>query len=178
MRQKKIVISLMVMALLTGCGIFQKPSFYESDLIGRWEAPSESDIEPEGQMQYVVFLNDRDSTGEYRYGYMWDMGDHYDWPEESGTYEDFLLNEEYHGNGWFRWKLTGDNLMEYHFMSEVSAITYVLDTIGDNLMEYHFMSEGWAEIPKSYTITVLSATTLTYQDDFKKSHTFTRVKEK
>lgn len=155
MRQKKIVISLMVMALLTGCGIFQKPSFYESDLIGRWEAPSESDIEPEGQMQYVVFLNDRDSTGEYRYGYMWDMGDHYDWPEESGSYEDFLLNEEYHGNGWFRWKLTGDNLMEYHFMSE-----------------------GWAEIPKSYTITVLSATTLTYQDDFKKSHTFTRVKEK
>ena len=144
---------VLVVIFLSSCNIFgDKTEFKESDLIGRWQAPSESDLNPEGNFQYCVFLAEKDSAGTFRYGYMWDMGDHADWEEELGSYEQFLLTEEYHGNGWFKWKLSSSNLMEYHFMSE-----------------------GWAEVPKSYTLTMLTQTTLTYQDNFKKSHSWTRM---
>ncbi len=55
------------------------------------------------------------------------------------------------GNGWFKWKLTGDELMEIHLMEN-----------------------GGADIPKYYTITTLSETTLTYEDSFGNSITWKR----
>lgn len=148
-----LAVVLTVSLFIAGCSFFGGGDGYsESDLIGRWKAPSESDIAPDGNYQYMVFLAERDSKGNMRYGYMWDMGDHADWDYSKGDYEDFLLTEELHGNGWFVWKINGKQLEQYHFMSE-----------------------GWAEIPKTYTITTLTASTLTYKDDFGNYHTFTRI---
>lgn len=72
------------------------------------------------------------------------------WDEGDGVYEDQLTEK---GNGWFKWGISGRDLSEIHFM------------------EY-----GWADIPKIYTIKLLTETTFTYVDDFGKSHTLTRVK--
>ena len=144
---------LAVVLLLAGCSFFGgDDKYFESDLIGRWQAPSESDIAPDGNYQYCVFLAERDSAESMRYGYMWDMGDHADWDYSQGDYEDFLLNEELHGNGWFIWRISGKQL-EF----------------------YHFMSEGWSTVPKTYTITTLTSDQLTYKDDFGNYHSFTRI---
>ena len=141
-------------ALLQGCGLFGGggETYNDADLIGRWQAPSESDLAPEGNYQYCVFQAARDQETMKRFGYMWDMGDHADWDYSQGDYEQFLLTEELHGNGWFLWKINGDELEEYHFMSE-----------------------GWATVPKVYTIVTLDQSTLVYKDSFGKRRTFTKV---
>ncbi len=138
---KRVLSIIAVLCALAGaftsCN-FNPVEFDEIDLIGRWKAPS--DVAPESAFQYCIFLEDKDDTGEYRLGKMWDEGD--DVKEEDLTYL---------GNGWFKWKLTGDELMEIHLMEN-----------------------GGAEIPKYYTITTLSETTLTYEDSFGKSITWTK----
>ena len=58
-----------------------------------------------------------------------------------------------YGNGWFKYNIQITQLKEIH------------------MMEY-----GWAEITKIYTITLLNSNTLSYKDDFGKSHTLTRVR--
>ncbi len=125
--------------MFTGCMFTPTPDEYdELDLVSRWQAPS--DVLPESAFQYCVFLLDKDDTGEYRLGYMWDEGD--------DVYEEDLT---YLGNGWFKWKLTGDELMEIHLMEN-----------------------GGAQSPKYYTITTLNEVSLTYEDSFGKSITWKR----
>ncbi len=152
-----IFISVVAM-VFAGCSFFggggEDEGYSESDLVGRWQAPSESTIAPDGNYQYCVFLSQKDTETQKRYGYMWDMGDHTDWDYSEGDYEQFLLTEELHGNGWFVWKINGK---EIEF--------------------YHFMSEGWSTIPKVYTIVTLTSSKFVYKDDFGKSHTFTKVLE-
>ncbi len=129
-----------IMAVMfTGCIFVPETDEYnELDLVSRWKAPS--DVAPESDFQYCVFQSDKDETGEYRLGYMWDEGDE--------VYESDLT---YLGNGWFKWKLTGDELVEIHLMEN-----------------------GGAQIPKYYTITMLNEVTLTYEDSFGKSITWKR----
>ncbi len=138
---KRLFPILAVLCVLAGaftsCN-FNPVEFDEIELIGKWKAPS--DVAPESAFQYCIFLEEKDDTGEYRLGKMWDEGDDV---KESDLTE--------LGNGWFKWKLTGAELMEIHFM------------------EY-----DWADIPKYYTITTLSETTLTYEDSFGKSITWTK----
>lgn len=122
----------------TSCNFNPPVEYNELDLIAKWKAPS--DVAPESAFQYCVFLEDKDDTGDYRLGKMWDEGD--------DVYETDLT---YLGNGWFKWKLTGDELMEIHMMEH-----------------------DWADVPKYYTITTLSETTLTYEDSFGKSITWKR----
>ncbi len=130
---KRLFPILALVCVLAGAMTSCNPNpveFDEIELIGRWQAPS--DVAPETAFQYCIFLEDKDDTGEYRLGKMWDEGD--DVTEEDLTYL---------GNGWFKWKLTGDELMEIHLMEN-----------------------GGAEVPKYYTITALSETTLIYEDSF------------
>jgi len=153
---KKILVFAAVLAVVAGFVSCQKsPSFAKEDLVGRWQAPSGDTL------QFIVFQADAvpDSDGEYRYGYEWDMKDHEGWDDTKGTYEDFLMTPisergAYHGNGWFKWKLESN---------------------GD-LTLVNFMNNGGADIPKTYTVTVLTGTALTYKDDFGTTHQFTKVK--
>ncbi len=137
---KRLFFIFAVLCVVVGAFTSCSPAveFDEIELIGKWKAPS--DVAPESAFQYCVFLEDKDDTGEYRLGKMWDEGDE--------VFEDDLTEL---GNGWFKWKLTGDKLMEIQ------------------MMEY-----GWADIIERYTITTLSETTLTYEDSFGNSITWTK----
>ena len=158
---KKVLVFAAILAIAAGFVSCQRETstFAKEDLIGRWQAPSGDTL------QFMVFQADiaptpDGLTGEFRYGYEWDMNDHKGWDDSQGTYEDFLFTpiEErgaYHGNGWFVWKL---------------------ETNGD-FIYVNFMNNGGADIPKSYKVTVLTGSSLTYKDDFGTTHSFTKVKQ-
>lgn len=134
-------------------------TYSPDDLVGRWQAPSMS--QPNDTLQFRVFLAETDpDEPEYRFGYEWDMGDHEGWDDSEGTYEDFLLTPisqdgEFHGNGWYKWKLLSSG--------ELTII--------------NLMHNGGAGIPKTYTITLLTNTDLSFKDNFGQIHSFTKVKK-
>ena len=158
---KKVLVFAAILAIAAGFVSCQRETstFAKEDLIGRWQAPSGDTL------QFMVFQADiaptpDGLTGEFRYGYEWDMNDHKGWDDSQGTYEDFLFTPiedrgAYHGNGWFVWKL---------------------ETNGD-FIYVNFMNNGGADIPKSYKVTVLTGSSLTYKDDFGTTHSFTKVKQ-
>lgn len=158
---KKVLVFAAVLAIAAGFVSCQREAstFAKEDLIGRWQAPSGDTL------QFMVFQADiaptpDGLTGEFRYGYEWDMDDHKGWDDSQGTYEDFLFtpidkNGAFHGNGWFVWKL---------------------ETNGDFIL-VNLMNNGGAEIPKSYKVTVLTGSSLTYKDDFGTIHSFTKIKQ-
>ena len=158
---KKVLVFAAILAIAAGFVSCQRETstFAKEDLIGRWQAPSGDTL------QFMVFQADiaptpDGLTGEFRYGYEWDMDDHKGWDDSQGTYEDFLFTPiedrgAYHGNGWFVWKL---------------------ETNGD-FIYVNFMNNGGADIPKPYKVTVLTGSSLTYKDDFGTTHSFTKVKQ-
>ena len=158
---KKVLVFAAILAIAAGFVSCQREAstFAKEDLVGRWQAPSGDTL------QFMVFQADiaptpEGLTGEFRYGYEWDMNDHKGWDDSQGTYEDFLFTPiedrgAYHGNGWFVWKL---------------------ETNGD-FIYVNFMNNGGADIPKSYKVTVLTGSSLTYKDDFGTTHSFTKVKQ-
>ncbi len=81
---------------------------------------------------------------------------------------DLFYVYEANGNG-HTWD-EGDDIME----SEAQIFTWELDM--DVLTQIHIMEIG-GNIPKVYTVTELSASRLSYEDDFGKSYTFTKVTE-
>ena len=56
--------------------------------------------------------------------------------------------------------------------AEAQPFTWTLE--GNVLTHIHIMEMG-ANIPKVYTITKLTATELTYEDDYGKTHTFDKI---
>lgn len=88
------------------------------------------------------------SNDGYQYGYEWNED------EEDEVLESDVLADRY-GNGWFKWQL-----------------------VKSNLTEIHLMTNGGADIPKIYTVTKLTETELQYRDDYKKTHSFSKVVEK
>ena len=158
---KKVLVFAAILAIAAGFVSCQREAstFAKEDLVGRWQAPSGDTL------QFMVFQADiaptpEGLTGEFRYGYEWDMNDHKGWDDSQGTYEDYLFTPiedrgAYHGNGWFVWKL---------------------ETNGD-FIYVNFMNNGGADIPKSYKVTVLTGSSLTYKDDFGTTHSFTKVKQ-
>ena len=104
---------------LTSCEKAQK-EFYLSDLQGLW-------LE-DGTQHYVRFTE----TAADEANYFWGC----EWNEADDVHESDL---EFHGNGWFKYKLDANNLLEVHRM--------------DN---------AWADIPKQYTMTLLSSSKMTY----------------
>ena len=158
---KKVLVFAAILAIAAGFVSCQRETstFAKEDLIGRWQAPSGDTL------QFMVFQADiaptpDGLTGEFRYGYEWDMNDHKGWDDSQGTYEDYLFTPiedrgAYHGNGWFVWKL---------------------ETNGD-FIYVNFMNNGGADIPKPYKVTVLTGSSLTYKDDFGTTHSFTKVKQ-
>ena len=73
------------------------------------------------------------------------------WDENDDVYETDLTD---YGNGWFKWKL------------EKTDLTHI-----------HLMENGGAEVPKVYTVTTLTETSLIYKEDLTKiTHYFTKVK--
>lgn len=76
------------------------------------------------------------------------------WDENEDVKEEDL-DKDFHGNGWFKWHLDKSDLTQIHMMT---------------------VSE--AQVPKVYTITLLTSTTMKYQryvGGVKEQFTFTKV---
>lgn len=85
-----------------------------------------------------------------------------------GKWQEGTLYERYDvGNTGATWD-TADDVKE----SEAQPFTWTLEK--DQLGQIHLMQNG-TKVPKRYTVTELSATTLSYKDNFGKSHTFKKV---
>lgn len=82
----------------------------------------------------------------------------------SGT-EHYRYDANYKGVTWD----TSDDVME----SEGQAFTWELKMT--TMTHIHIMEKGGLGVPKIYTVTKLTATTLEYTDDFKKTHVFTKL---
>ena len=138
---KRIVYFLTVVlaaAFLNGCGMFPGPdskTYTASDLSGTW-------TEETNPQCFWVYSLTRDDSGEYYWGKTWD--------EAEDVYESDL---EFHGNGWFKWSINDNNLVQLHML---------------NISE--------ATVPKTYTVTSCTSTTLELKDTYGKILTYKKVK--
>lgn len=102
----------------------------------------------EDKNAYVVYTTEKDTVSDVKdRGYLWG----YEWDESDAVYEDDVLKEKY-GNGWFVYNLEG------------SQLTLI-----------NMMSNRGADIPKTYTVTILTNTDLKYQDSEKVEHSYKRL---
>ena len=105
---------LFIIVTLSGCVELpdkidtSKDDQYTSDIVGRWRKASESDYNAAGNYLYYVYLADG-------WGYTWDEGD--------DIIEKEVVEENYHGNGWFEWSIYNARLTEKHHFKSSSAIT-------------------------------------------------------
>lgn len=87
----------------------------------------------------------------------------------TGKWQENTLFEVYNADGTgYTWD-TADDVTE----EEAQQFTWTLE--GDDLTQIHIMEMG-GNIPKVYTVTNLTDTELSYEDEFGKKHTFKRVK--
>lgn len=137
---------LFYLAAIVCCGVLMFTScapttitFQEEDVFGRWQNDDNSG-------EYWVYQSSTDESGDYFWGKTWD---------ENDDVQESDLEGDFHGNGWFKWRLDKSDLTQIHMMT---------------------VSE--AQVPKVYTITVLTNTTMKYQryvGGVKESFTFTKV---
>ena len=153
---KKIYFGLLAVAaacVLTACQGFGKKSVIvdASQLVGRWEAPSQASYAEAEDKLVFVFQNedcivDGDNLGKW--GYQFDEGDDV---SEADVLDDGP-DGSYHKNGWFGWK-AGEG----------------------EIRMAHMTSIGSAKTPTQNKVTAFSATSMTMQDG-NKTYTFKKVK--
>jgi len=131
MYSKKIIYLALVAIVgiaFSSCSMLggdKNPSYSLSDLQGLWQE--------NGTQHYVRFTTE--SAADIKAGYLWG----YEWGDfGDDVTESDVLNDK-HGNGWFMYQLSADELLEIHKMNE-----------------------GWADIPKVYIVTALTSSQLTY----------------
>ena len=134
---RTICFAVLCSLFFTACGMFpgQEKNYTASDLNGTWT----EDANPQC---FWVYSLTKDDSGEYYWGKTWD--------EAEDVYESDL---EYHGNGWFKWSITNNNLVQIHML---------------NLKE--------KKVPKTYTVTSCTSTTLELKDTYGKTLTYKKVK--
>lgn len=124
---------------LASCNNKQK-EFELSDLRGLWQNDNT-------KTWYMRFTSEK---AEY--------GDNFYWGREWGdngddvTEDDVLEPENYHGNGWFQYKLEREG-----------DFTYI-----------NMMTNKGADVPKSYKMVVLTSSKMTFEDDMKTKRSFTK----
>lgn len=114
------ILTIIVIAMTSCFNTSEEPTFIEADLLGLWQE--------KGTEAYVRFTNEKDDTGEYKYGREWD--------ESEGVLESDLLP---YGNGWFKYKLVKSDLTEIHLMDNGGAElpkVYVVTKLTAGDLEY------------------------------------------
>jgi len=124
----KKIFSWMLIALVgiafSSCEGFGKKQteFYLSDLQGLWVQDGTQD-----HSRYTA-----ENAGNVKPGYLWGRS----WDEADDVHESDLVP---YGNGWFMYRLAGNELLKIEQMD------------GE-----------WADIPKRYTLTLLTGSKMTY----------------
>ena len=114
------ILAVIILAMTSCFNTSEEPTFVEADLLGLWQE--------KGTEVYVRFTNEKDNTGEYKYGREWD--------ESEDTLESDLLP---YGNGWFKYKLVKSDLTEIHLMDNGGAElpkVYVVTKLTAGNLEY------------------------------------------
>ena len=114
------ILAVIIIAMTSCFNTSEEPTFVEADLLGLWQE--------KGTEVYVRFTNEKDNTGEYKYGREWD--------ESEDTLESDLLP---YGNGWFKYKLMKSDLTEIHLMDNGGAElpkVYVVTKLTAGNLEY------------------------------------------
>ena len=155
---RQVFLLCIISCVLFGCNLSTE-SYTESDIIGRWEAPSQDimeDVTIENPKIVFVFTReacnvptdsvDNDNDGVYepvevnygKWGYTYDEG--------NNVTEDDLMDRSaegaYHRNGWFGWSLSGKTIDTYQLTSVGNAVTpkaYTIVSINNGTMG---MKEG------------------------------------
>ena len=86
---------------------------------------------------------------------------------EQNILEYYRYYSDYTGKTW----VPADDVKE----EEAQEFTWTL--VNSDLTHIHIMESGGSGVPKVYTVTKLTASTLTYEDDFGKSFTFSKVED-
>ena len=100
-----------MMVALTACNPETEIGTREQ-VIGRWQGTN-----PTAETWFFVFLDEPASEG-YAWGYQFD--------EVSGSPEQFVVEEDFHKNGWFQWK-KGDKYLRMRHMSTGSEAEAAID---------------------------------------------------
>ena len=114
------ILAVIIIAMTSCFNTSEEPTFVEADLLGLWQE--------KGTEVYVRFTNEKDNTGEYKYGREWD--------ESEDIFESDLLP---YGNGWFKYKLVKSDLTEIHLMGNGGADipkVYVVTKLTDSELTY------------------------------------------
>jgi hypothetical protein len=114
------ILAVIIIAMTSCFNTSEEPTFVEADLLGLWQE--------KGTEAYVRFTNEKDNTGEYKYGREWD--------ESEDIFESDLLP---YGNGWFKYKLVKSDLTEIHLMDNGGAElpkVYVVTKLTAGNLEY------------------------------------------
>ena len=114
------ILAVIIIAMTSCFNTSEEPNFVEADLLGLWQE--------KGTEVYVRFTNEKDNTGEYKYGREWD--------ESEDIFESDLLP---YGNGWFKYKLVKSDLTEIHLMDNGGAElpkVYVVTKLTAGNLEY------------------------------------------
>jgi hypothetical protein len=61
-------------------------------------------------------------------------------------------------------------------VTEAEGQVFTWKLVNADLTHIHIMEIGGSGVPKNYTVTVLSATSLIYHDEFNKTFSYTKVK--
>jgi len=127
---KWMMIAAMAALVLNSCET--EPTINESDLYGYWFNQSAN--------EYMRIMHDDNEMLEgYYLGYEWKVGD---------SSEELLTTVDYHGLGWYKWKLENDQFTQYH-LGQLTSVpkTYTITLSSSNLV----LKDG--ESTKSYVKT-------------------------
>jgi len=98
-------------------------------------------------------------------------------PEDETTYDESLLYGKWKSNTLYYKYLsdgTGKTWDTADDVTEAEAQSFTWTLVHSELTHIHIMEMG-TTVPKVYTVTELTATTLKYKDSFNVSHSFTTV---
>ena len=98
-------------------------------------------------------------------------------PEDETTWDETLLFGKWKsGTLWYKYVSdgTGKTWDTADDVSEAEAQSFTWTLVKSEMTHIHIMQMG-TTVPKVYTVTELTATTLKYKDSFNVSHSFTKV---
>jgi hypothetical protein len=139
MRKTKFILLALMCIALFSCKK-DDPEYRVGDLQALW-------LE-NGTQNYVRFTDEQTDKTDYFWGREWDLA-------KDITEEDLYNEDDFHGNGWFK---------------------YQLEKKGD-LHEIHMMSNSGAVIPKEYIVSKLTSSALELYEKDNKNHKFYFTKQ-
>ena len=98
--------------------------------------------------------------------------------DSEDTFDESLLHGKWKsGTLYYKYQpnYTGTTWDEGDDVYENEAQRFEWSLVKSELTQIHLMESSGAKIPKIYTITILTSTSLRYKDDFGKSFSFTKV---